>query len=179
MKLLKFNIFDYTEDDISEFKKFVDGNRIKIFPQTAVAHYQAKKAISETLCIPPESVHFSYNEHGKPYINENIYFSITHTGQYVFIAIDRTEIAIDAEIVRPVKQALLNRIATDDDLISFDHSDFNLEFFRLWTLKEAYFKYKGTGITSFKTISKTEIMSNFIVKVQQTENYVLTILKGR
>ncbi len=101
-----------------------------------------------------------FGEHEKPYVQGNsLYFSVSHSGDIVAIAVDDREIGMDVEGL-PVEDRL--KIAD-----RFYHprereyvhgaEDEARAFCRIWTRKEAYLKMTGEGIstdlTAFDTTS--------------------------
>lgn len=109
------------------------------------------------------------NRLGKPYIahSSNLNFSISHTKDLsVFIFSDKN-IGIDIEYV--------NMCTIDPKLkFFFNASEFkyiaeskntNFSFYELWTLKEAYLKYLGVGLTkALKSIEVIPDGENYLVK---------------
>ncbi len=176
MKLLKFRISDFSENQIKEFSKYVDAKRNKILSQSAIAHYKTKEYLSDIMSVALKDIQFKYNKNGKPYVENGPHFSISHSGDYIFIVFDNKEIGIDVERIRDVNPKLLGKIATDEEINNFDNENFNTEFLKLWTLKEAYFKYKGTGITDLKSVNKKQIESLYEIHTEITNEYILTII---
>ena len=90
----------------------------------------------------------AYGENGKPYLAEqaNTHFSITHSGKWVFLAVADCEIGIDAQAPRRVCPRLAARSTSPEEL-AWVKENTEPNFTRLWTMKEAYLKYTGTGLT--------------------------------
>lgn len=94
--------------------------------------------------------------HGKPYLKNapHIFFSVTHTKNLWLCAFDDRKIGIDAELYNRKKFAALKlakRFFTDaEEKFIADISDVEYQrrvFLRMWTMKEAALKLKGTGIS--------------------------------
>ena len=88
-------------------------------------------------------------EHGKPYLttHEGILFNISHCREAIVTAVSDHEIGVDAEGRRKFSETLLHRALNDEEQASvLAAPDPELEFARIWTRKEAWFKYTGTGI---------------------------------
>lgn len=129
-----------------------------------------RKALSDKLFMPEKELVFSVSETGKPYLeNGDCYFSISHSGKYVAVAVNKDKrVGIDIEKIKPVKAGIVRHIFTknDMDFVFGDDVQRNgfiediavLErFFRVWTYKEAYVKMTGEGITdNVKTFSYDE-----------------------
>ena len=179
-EILKYRISDYTQKELEYFSKFIQGNPKVKKNETAVAHYFTLKYIAEKLNSDIDKIEFKFNDFGKPYVENAPNFSITHSGDYVFIAFSCKEIGIDAEIIRTVRHGLLKKITTDDEYEKIDKSNIDLQTLKIWTIKEAYFKLIGSGIKDINSVSTEYILSNFNVSTDITENYILTtIKKGR
>lgn len=89
-----------------------------------------------------------YGDNGKPYLADgsDTFFSITHSDKWVFLAVSDSEIGIDAQAPRKVCPRLAARSTTPEEL-AWVKEDTEPHFTRLWTMKEAYLKYVGTGLT--------------------------------
>ena len=90
----------------------------------------------------------AYGENGKPYLAEqaDTHFSITHSDKWVFLAVADCEIGIDTQAPRRVCPRLAARSTSPEEL-SWVKENTEPNFTRLWTMKEAYLKYTGTGLT--------------------------------
>lgn len=90
----------------------------------------------------------TYGENGKPYLADksDTYFSITHSEKWVFLAVADCKIGIDAQMPRKVCPRLAARSTSPEEL-SWVKENTEPNFTRLWTMKEAYLKYTGTGLT--------------------------------
>ncbi len=94
--------------------------------------------------VPPTLFHGS---RGKPYLQgrDDLFFSLAHTGRWVFCALAPQEIGLDAQMAGPCNQRVADRCFTPDEKRWMDE-DPDGRFTRLWTLKEAYLKYTGFGL---------------------------------
>ena len=106
------------------------------------------------------SLDYYINEYGKPYLKDNnIFFNISHSFDYVITAISNNDIGIDIEKVRETPIKTINQFATEKEKEYILSSNKNIEerIFKIFTLKEAYFKMLGTNLNN---ILKVE----FIIK---------------
>lgn len=89
-----------------------------------------------------------YGANGKPYLADkpDTFFSITHSDKWVFLAVSGSEIGIDAQMPRKVCPRLAARSTSPEEL-AWVKLNTEPHFTRLWTMKEAYLKYTGTGLT--------------------------------
>ena len=119
------------------------------------------------------------NAHGKPYaVGSEKFFSVSHSGDCVAIAVDDREVGVDVEKL-PDKEYLkiARRFYHPNELSYVENADDPARAFtRVWTRKEAYLKQIGTGIatdlTAFDTTSgdlAERILSRNI------EGYVLSV----
>ena len=108
-----------------------------------------------------------YNEHGKPYFEgvDDLFFSISHCGSAVAVAIDDEEVGIDIEEVSRYREHLVNYVLNEEEKDKMDKEDKKGIFIEIWTKKEAVFKLLGTGIThEIKDILKKNSDINVISK---------------
>lgn len=91
-------------------------------------------------------------EHGKPYLagRDDLFFSLSHSGNIALCAVSDRELGADVQAHRDVREALARRVCTEseyDALASCTEPEKKKLFLRLWTAKESYLKYLGTGLT--------------------------------
>lgn len=93
---------------------------------------------------------FSYNEYEKPFLKNypGWFFSISHCQSAVAVALSHSLLGIDIEEITRYKERVAAYVSNDFELKIINDNDHPDEaFIRLWTQKEAVFKYNGTGIT--------------------------------
>ena len=91
----------------------------------------------------------AYAKDGKHYLENylNLHFNLSHCRRYVAVAIYGKPVGVDIECHRKVTQSLVKRVCSEAELQQIAQADDpDLEFLRIWTRKEAYLKYTGTGI---------------------------------
>ena len=106
-----------------------------------------------------------YNEHGKPYFDgvDDLFFSISHCGSAVAVAIDDEEVGVDIEEVARYREHLVNYVLNEEEKDEME--DKKGMFIEIWTKKEAVFKLLGTGIThEIKDILKNNSGINVVSK---------------
>lgn len=100
---------------------------------------------------------------GKPYLKDrpDFHFSLTHSGRWVAIAWGPAPVGLDVEQFRmdEGKENIARRFFCPDEqayVFAAQGEERTRRFFRLWTMKESYLKYRGTGLkmplTSFSVL---------------------------
>lgn len=93
------------------------------------------------------------NDHGKPRIagRTDFHYNLSHAGNWVVIAWASGEVGIDIEKISwdAGKARLARRFFTENEqaYVFRDAEDPAERFFRIWTAKESYLKYLGTGLS--------------------------------
>jgi 4'-phosphopantetheinyl transferase len=92
------------------------------------------------------------NEYGKPFIKDNpeIHYNISHSKDYVICGVNDKEIGIDIEYMKDLDINIAERFFTHQEylmLMSTPENEKLEMFYKLWTLKESYVKYRGTGLS--------------------------------
>lgn len=101
-------------------------------------------AISGEVCI-------CRKEGGKPFLRDyaDIHFNYSHSRQGILCGIDSMEIGVDIERIIPYRERLARRICHPGELKLLESAQSKDEMMTLiWTAKESYLKYLGTGIRS-------------------------------
>ena len=115
--------------------------------------------------ISPKLWIFSKNNYGKPFLskehNINLYFNISHTYSAVAYILTRSNICgIDIEEDRNIilDEQIINLTLSDKEKAIYQISkNKNSLFYRFWTLKEAYLKACGIGLS--QRIQQTDYSS--------------------
>ena len=85
------------------------------------------------------------NEYGKPYFsNSDTHFNLAHSENALICAISDSPIGVDIERIGEIKPMILNKCFSDKEASYISSPD---DFYKLWTLKEAYVKAIGVGIS--------------------------------
>ncbi|MFV9990603.1 MAG: 4'-phosphopantetheinyl transferase superfamily protein [Coxiella endosymbiont of Dermacentor nuttalli] len=122
-----------------------------------IASHTALHAIL-TLYLPVLSaLRFHYNDYGKPYLlnNPSLYFNLSDSHKIALYAITvNREIGIDIESMKSSIHAkdIAERFFSPNENLACNHrklpKDQYIEgFYRIWTLKEAYVKVIGQGLS--------------------------------
>lgn len=118
---------------------------------------------------------WKYNEHGKPYIEEGPYFSISHCKQGIAVAINEQPIGIDIEAIRHANEDLIERTMSEEERVGID----DRQFTRLWTQKEAIVKAQGVGIQSFEQLQTIIDNRESNIETFEKEKYIYSIAYGK
>ena len=102
---------------------------------------------------------FPKNEKGVPLSVGGVHWSLTHKPDMVGGVAARLPVGMDLETIRPVKDALLAKVAGEDEwqLVSGDRQK---AFFRFWTAKEAVLKAVGKGMVGLSRCRVVEIVDD-------------------
>lgn len=116
--------------------------------QSQAAHALLNRILREQYQISqPELI---IGPHGKPYLENGPHFSISHSRGMVAVAIGDRNMGLDIEVIRRFHQLVPRRIMSRTEYQWFcRRGELKRDFFALWTLKESYFKYLGTGLRGF------------------------------
>lgn len=157
MEYIIKNIINFSKNDINNFYDEIPKlkkdkiNKYKndeAKTRSIVGEIMLKELLSKRNILY-NSLDYYINEYGKPYLkNNNLYFNISHSFDYVITAISDKEIGIDIEKVRKTPLNIINHIATEKEKEYILSSENNIEerIFKIYTLKEAYFKMLGTNL---------------------------------
>ncbi len=157
MKYLVKSINNFQADEINDFYykiPEIKRNKIKKLKNNIA---RTRSIIGELLLselIHEEGLNYSdidyyINEYGKPYFkNNDLYFNISHSFEYVISIISDKEVGIDIEKIRNTSIKTINQFATENEKMYILSTNTNVEerLFKIYTLKEAYFKMFGINL---------------------------------
>jgi 4'-phosphopantetheinyl transferase len=130
-----------TEAEMEKMNRFFKKSGAVRF---ALTKYFLRQILSEQLHQKPRDINFLLTDAYKPYLPE-INFNISHSGDYVVIAINKENIGIDVELIKnnfdykpladvcftPKERKLITNLT---------------DFYKFWTRKEAILKASGEGL---------------------------------
>lgn len=162
-------VSDEKKEKISRQKSQIKANTM------LMGEILAKKAISNKYGIDIRKITFSLTENGKPYIPErdDIHFNISHSGDYVALALSDKPVGIDIEMIKPVNKTLAKKILNEEEFLVFEASeDKDSEFIKFWTMKEAVIKLHGEKIAS---LDIRNCITDEIIESEKLGNYWVSV----
>lgn len=100
--------------------------------------------------LDAQNVRVETGAHGKPFLPDHpdIHFNLTHSGERAAAVFSSRPIGCDLERIRPLRWALAARCLCSDELAFLRQSaQPEIDFCRLWTCRESFFKAVGTGLS--------------------------------
>ncbi|MDL2269388.1 4'-phosphopantetheinyl transferase superfamily protein [Desulfosarcina sp. OttesenSCG-928-A07] len=92
-----------------------------------------------------DQIIFPKDADGAPLPMSGIYWSLSHKPEVVGGVAATAPVGIDLETVRPVHSGLFSKIADEAEWALFPDGKTQMNFFRVWTAKEAVIKAVGVG----------------------------------
>lgn len=179
----KYN--DYT---INMYKRFLDARDFERYFDIKdklskrvflIARGELRSKLGAIMHMEPSEIHFSYNTFGKPFIsnteqaydtfheeNQNIHFSISHSGCLIALVIASQEIGIDIEAIRERDFARISKKLFKREIIDSN------EFYKTWTTNEAIAKCNGISLL---TQAKSYDPDEYDVSYTTYQNSIITI----
>ena len=110
----------------------------------------ARRMICERIGETPENLEFGRSTHGKPFLRgrDDVHFNISHSGDFIACALSPAPIGIDVQTLVPANLKVAKRFFTEDEYNYIVEEDSSARFCRVWTMKESYVKYLGSGISA-------------------------------
>jgi len=116
------------------------------------ARGRLREILAKYAACDPAAVAFNYNPHGKPRLRGGgPNFNLSHSENLAILAIaDSAEIGVDLEAIRPLREDIAERFFSPTEVLELrglPDDDQVKGFYRCWTLKEAFVKAVGMGLT--------------------------------
>ena len=119
-----------------------------------LSHGHVRLILARYLGCDPDQLNFSTNEYGKPELQgHSLEFNLSHSGDFALLAVSHHhKVGIDVERVRQDTELenLARRFFSGreySELMAIPQDQRSAAFFRCWTLKEAYIKAQGLGLS--------------------------------
>lgn len=116
-----------------------------------------RTVLADCVQASPRDLRFSRSRHGKPALDADagrgLRFNISHSGRLVVMAVARDmELGIDTECLhsRALRPQFAERYFSPrelEDIHALPDADRGIRLFEYWTLKEAYVKARGIGVS--------------------------------
>jgi 4'-phosphopantetheinyl transferase len=142
------------------------------------AYLLLKRALKDQEGITENPI-FEFGPHGKPSIigHPELHFSISHCKEAAVCVLSRRPIGIDVESIGRYREAVARYSMSSAEMLRIEQAaNSELEFVRLWTMKESLLKLTGEGINdNMKNVLK-DIPENCFTTIENFEkNYIYTI----
>ena len=192
MKIMIKKMDDYDIDSINKFKNKINKVKLNRINKMINENERKKSIISEIILselldqinIDYDSLDIKYSKNGKPFINKDLFYSIAHSKNYITGVIFNKKIGIDIEEIDSFKIKNIDAFASKNEQEYINKSDDKLiSSIKVFTLKEAYIKYKDLSIFDIRNINivknnKFEI-DECKIKSIVNENYVISICEQK
>ena len=156
------NDFDLLNDNLDQYLS--DFNKHYI---SQVNSNQAKKRIIGILLrnyalfeqnINLNLIDIEFNKFGKPYLSRGKFFyNISHSKKIVVCALSDNEVGIDIQFLEKMDISPIISLLHKKEQTQIHSLE---DFIKLWTIKESYLKYLGTGL--YKPLNSFYIENNCI-----------------
>lgn len=126
-------------------------------------------AVSEYVMCRNSELIFNYNLYGKPFLlnYKNCFFNLSHSGKYVLCIVDEDECGIDIEQIGLLDINIAKNFFHKNEysrIKNFNNiSDSTNYFYFVWTMKEAYLKMLGVGLS--KQLSSFSVEKDLYGKI--------------
>ena len=142
------------------------------------AYLLLKRALREQEGILENPV-FAYGPHGKPSIvgHSELHFSLSHCKEAAVCVLSRHPIGIDVESIGRYRETVAHYAMSDAEVARIEQAEHpDVEFVRLWTMKESLLKLTGEGINDHMKYVLKDISERSFTTVEEIEkNYIYTV----
>jgi|GEM_PF-328417 len=139
-----------SHDELERAKQFTRNRHHFIATRALLRH-----ALTRYTRVSPEQLLFSRTLHGKPFITNSpipLFFNLSHSQNVAALAVTSLgDVGVDIEYMRQRDYLkIVERFFHKDEyeqLLNCNEAEREQLFHRMWTLKEAFFKATGSGIS--------------------------------
>lgn len=162
-------------DEIQRYHRYKDKKAQYTF---LISHIALRLILGKSLNIHPKNLNFAINTYGKPYLkgSNKLQFNLSHSIKKACIIVSDTEVGIDVECIRNFNyEEIMTFFSDDESLVIYQQQNKKeklINFFRIWTQKEALLKCIGTGLVE----NIKDINTDYINKTKEEKIHLETIL---
>ena len=119
------------------------GNDSKETAEECVYGNSKKELPGRSAAPDMKNLRIDYDKNGKPFLPDfpDVYFNISHSGEYVAVAVGDAEVGLDVQEKKELSDGVLKRIAAEEE------KDLQILPAWLFSIKESFLKLTGDGIT--------------------------------
>ncbi|ALS01040.1 hypothetical protein ATZ33_06555 [Enterococcus silesiacus] len=152
---------DFSDDKIQNLLRYVSNETKERFHKFHFMEDSLRTLYGEILVryisrtqfnFDTQQIIFTKNKYGKPYIKDNpLFFNISHSGEWVVCAFSSSEIGIDIEKIEKLNTNIAENFFSEyeyETLLNTENKKQLDYFYDIWTLKESYLKWLGTGLST-------------------------------
>lgn len=171
---MKDNIFikKYTEINEEEFKcifsKLSETDKIKVLKdkRKITSYYLLDKYLEKFSSKTLKDIYYSKN--GKPLI-DGVYFSVANKDDITVLAVSNYRIGVDIEKIKEYDKTVLKYFFKDEEIKKINTNE---EFFKYYTLKEAYVKMMDDRLIKIHDANYLDYNYGTIVKGEYVISFV-------
>ncbi len=143
--------------------------------------YVLRKILASLTGLPPAELTFSVSSTKKPFFPDQD-FNLTHSGDHTYLAFSPFAIGIDAEKINPDfdTQPIIDFCFSDEERALLSDGNYMLNFYTIWTRKEALLKATGEGLCEdMKQVSiladqVTRYGKKYFLATRRHEDYIIS-----
>ena len=126
---------------------FISSSRISQRKESLVGRIMLHKALAG-LSAGEYTVKYSDAEKPSLICDKKLYFNISHSGDYVVLAVSDEEVGCDIQEIRPYNPRVARRHYCENERHLIEKSkNRDKIFIRFWALKESMLKFTGKGLS--------------------------------
>lgn len=141
---------------------------------SAAAYFLLERALKKHK-INIKNFKWEETKNGKPFLSDcPLKFSLSHSGNYVAVALSKNEVGIDVQEMKEVDPKITNLVFNEDDHRFYNDSNDKLHaFYKIWTCKEALIKMSDDGLA--KPLKQVNIDSKLVKNLDIIQNYEIAV----
>lgn len=164
----KLNSYIYDEDK----KRMLGGVMTYLYGMFSVLYNKNEKMFLENL---EGLLRWNYNIYGKPFLENKVFFNISHSGNYALCAVSANEVGIDIEKINPDYIDIATMFFSEQEareVMQCELSKRAVCFTEIWVRKESFAKTVGMGLNIDLSKFYFSPISNMLWKaVHSVNNY--------
>lgn len=144
-------------------------------------YYKLIKLVSQKYHIPVRELIIKKLTEGNPIFeyHREIKFSCSHTRFGMAFSVGKVKNGIDIERIKELKRSVIEKVYNENEKKYVGNNKFR--YYEVWTRKEAYLKYIGTGIVSLRGLRDVSTLTNCQIKFETVmyKEYVISLCIGK
>ncbi len=151
-KIFITSLSSHSDETVSEMydsvkSHFTSDDKLSQRKESQLGRFILHKALAEN-GVGEYTVEYKGND--KPLLKseKGLYFNISHSGDYVVVALSEDEVGCDIQEIRPYNPKVAGRNYCERETKLIEGSEDKDDIFiRFWALKESILKYTGKGLS--------------------------------
>jgi phosphopantetheinyl transferase len=144
-------------EEIKDFQRIISPIVFAQIMESTKLEKRKLEKLSQVMLLKKAKIpfeHVKYHKNGKPFLDNGLHLSFSHSGEYSTLLVDKNRCGLDIEYQSEKILRIAPKFTHPEEKDLFNTDEY---LYWIWSIKEAIFKYFGEGVAFRDHIQVKEI----------------------